>query len=191
MVRGGKTFSLAMSSALLGYCKYSIWFSWAFLEPTSALNEPRRIQDHRLILHSCFCSGWLENHRGSKLWANRWEISYHYFLASYRKWCQCRAWISYPWVWRQHQWLYICRAPLFVTLCLRTGSISNTKTVNPFGRAHGGPGDSERHVGDLGNFKTDAAGNSKGTMKDNLVKLIGLESVLGVRYILRWTIIWL
>ncbi|OQE16959.1 hypothetical protein PENSTE_c022G00916 [Penicillium steckii] len=55
----------------------------------------------------------------------------------------------------------------------------NTNGFNPFARAHGGPGDSERHVGDLGNFKTDAAGNSKGTMKDHLVKLIGLESVLG------------
>ncbi|KAJ5227615.1 Superoxide dismutase, partial [Penicillium citrinum] len=59
------------------------------------------------------------------------------------------------------------------------GCTSAGPHFNPFGRAHGGPGDSERHVGDLGNFKTDAAGNSKGTMKDNLVKLIGLESVLG------------
>jgi Cu-Zn family superoxide dismutase len=33
----------------------------------------------------------------------------------------------------------------------------------------------------LGNFKTDANGNAKGTVEDKLVKLIGAESVLGVR----------
>lgn len=53
--------------------------------------------------------------------------------------------------------------------------------VNPFGKTHGAPTDAERHVGDLGNFKTDAEGNATGTMQDKLVKLIGAESVLGVR----------
>ena len=52
--------------------------------------------------------------------------------------------------------------------------------VNPFSKTHGAPDDSERHVGDLGNFKTDAQGNAKGSVTDNLVKLIGPESVLGV-----------
>ena len=52
--------------------------------------------------------------------------------------------------------------------------------VNPFGKTHGAPTDAERHVGDLGNFKTDAEGNATGTMQDKLVKLIGAESVLGV-----------
>lgn len=52
--------------------------------------------------------------------------------------------------------------------------------VNPFSKSHGAPGDAERHVGDLGNFKTDAEGNAAGTMQDKLVKLIGAESVLGV-----------
>ena len=52
--------------------------------------------------------------------------------------------------------------------------------VNPFSKTHGAPSDSERHVGDLGNFKTDAQGNAKGEISDSQVKLIGPESVLGV-----------
>lgn len=55
-----------------------------------------------------------------------------------------------------------------------------TMTVNPFGKTHGAPTDDERHVGDLGNFKTDAQGNAVGSVQDKLVKLIGAESVLGV-----------
>ena len=57
--------------------------------------------------------------------------------------------------------------------------------VNPFSKQHGAPSDSERHVGDLGNFKTDAQGNSKGSVTDNQIKLIGPESVLGVSVALR------
>ena len=53
-------------------------------------------------------------------------------------------------------------------------------TVNPHGKPHGAPTDADRHVGDLGNFKTDAEGNSTGNVQDKLVKLIGSESVLGV-----------
>lgn len=52
--------------------------------------------------------------------------------------------------------------------------------VNPHGKSHGAPTDADRHVGDLGNFKTDAEGNSTGSVQDKLVKLIGAESVLGV-----------
>ena len=54
-------------------------------------------------------------------------------------------------------------------------------TVNPFAKNHGAPEDTERHVGDLGNFKTDGAGNSKGSIHDKLVSLIGPYSVIGVR----------
>lgn len=52
--------------------------------------------------------------------------------------------------------------------------------VNPFSKTHGAPSDEERHVGDLGNFKTDAQGNAVGSVQDKLIKLIGAESVLGV-----------
>jgi len=53
--------------------------------------------------------------------------------------------------------------------------------VNPEGKTHGAPSDDERHVGDLGNFKTDGQGNAKGSVSDKLIKLIGEQSVLGVR----------
>lgn len=53
--------------------------------------------------------------------------------------------------------------------------------VNPFNKTHGAPSDTERHVGDLGNIKTDGSGNSTGSVEDKLIKLIGPESVIGVR----------
>lgn len=53
-------------------------------------------------------------------------------------------------------------------------------TVNPFSKQHGAPSDTERHVGDLGNFKTDEQGNAKGSIKDEHIKLYGKESVVGV-----------
>ncbi|KAL9598362.1 MAG: hypothetical protein Q9219_004524 [cf. Caloplaca sp. 3 TL-2023] len=59
------------------------------------------------------------------------------------------------------------------------GCTSAGPHFNPFSKEHGAPSDSVRHVGDLGNFETDGQGNSKGSMSDNLVKLIGPESVLG------------
>ena len=65
--------------------------------------------------------------------------------------------------------------PILLTLYL---------AVNPFSKQHGAPSDSERHVGDLGNYETDAQGNSKGSITDEYIKLIGQESVLGVCTIL-------
>ena len=58
------------------------------------------------------------------------------------------------------------------------------KPVNPHSKTHGAPSDEERHVGDMGNFKTDGQGNAKGTMTDKLIKLIGPESILGVSSLL-------
>jgi len=53
--------------------------------------------------------------------------------------------------------------------------------VNPKNKTHGAPEDEERHVGDLGNFKTDGQGNAEGSVTDKLIKLIGPDSVVGVR----------
>ena len=59
--------------------------------------------------------------------------------------------------------------------------MSSCFLVNPHGKTHGAPQDENRHVGDLGNIETDAQGNSKGSVTDNFIKLIGPHSVVGVR----------
>jgi superoxide dismutase, Cu-Zn family len=58
--------------------------------------------------------------------------------------------------------------------------LTEKRAVNPHNKEHGAPEDSNRHVGDLGNIKTDGNGNSKGSVEDSYIKLIGPESVLGV-----------
>ncbi|EEH42598.2 superoxide dismutase [Cu-Zn] [Paracoccidioides brasiliensis Pb18] len=59
------------------------------------------------------------------------------------------------------------------------GCTSAGPHFNPFGKSHGSPTDTERHVGDLGNITTDAQGNASGMMEDIFIKLIGEHSVLG------------
>jgi len=44
---------------------------------------------------------------------------------------------------------------------------------NPYGNTHGCPGMSKRHVGDLGNIKTNNKGEAKYTFYDNVIKLRG------------------
>ncbi|KAH6888020.1 superoxide dismutase [Thelonectria olida] len=59
------------------------------------------------------------------------------------------------------------------------GCTSAGPHFNPHGKTHGAPTDEARHVGDLGNIDTDAQGNSKGSVQDSLVKLIGPHSIVG------------
>jgi Cu-Zn family superoxide dismutase len=44
---------------------------------------------------------------------------------------------------------------------------------NPYNNTHGCPGMSKRHVGDLGNIKTNLKGEAKYTFYDNVIKLRG------------------
>jgi Cu-Zn family superoxide dismutase len=50
---------------------------------------------------------------------------------------------------------------------------------NPYKKTHGCPGMKERHVGDLGNLQTDANGNVKYMMSDNIIKLRGKCNIIG------------
>ena len=50
---------------------------------------------------------------------------------------------------------------------------------NPYGKTHGCPGQKERHVGDLGNLKTNSSGCAKYRMIDNVIKLRGKCNIIG------------
>ncbi len=50
---------------------------------------------------------------------------------------------------------------------------------NPLGNTHGGPGDSIRHVGDLGNVVSDENGNATYNLTDRQISLVGQYSIVG------------
>lgn len=47
---------------------------------------------------------------------------------------------------------------------------------NPYNKTHGCPGMKERHVGDLGNLKTNAKGEAKYTFYDDIISLRGTKA---------------
>lgn len=62
---------------------------------------------------------------------------------------------------------------------LREGCQSVCEHYNPYNKNHGGPGDIERHVGDLGNILANKKGIIKSIIYDKMVKLRGKYSVIG------------
>lgn len=69
----------------------------------------------------------------------------------------------------------------------RTGNMSDSggccmatcDHYNPTGQFHGGRNDIERHIGDLGNLKTDKNGEVEFSFKDNRINLDGDYSIVG------------
>ena len=62
---------------------------------------------------------------------------------------------------------------------LSNGCESMCAHYNPFGKKHGCPGMSERHVGDLGNLVTDIFGNANYSTTDTVIRLSGEYSIIG------------
>eukprot|EP00736_Rhodelphis_marinus_P010187 Rmarinus@m.7569 len=62
---------------------------------------------------------------------------------------------------------------------LTNGCMSAGPHYNPFNKNHGGPADSDRHVGDLGNISAKADGTATLSIDDSQVKLLGPNSVVG------------
>ncbi|KAH7337200.1 superoxide dismutase [Rhizoctonia solani] len=59
------------------------------------------------------------------------------------------------------------------------GCMSSGSHYNPFSATHGGPKDLKRHVGDLGNIRSDAHGVAKLDFSDNMLNLLGPWSIVG------------
>jgi len=59
------------------------------------------------------------------------------------------------------------------------GCTSAGPHFNPNGKTHGGPGDAERHAGDLGNVTAGPDGVAKFEVKDAQISLNGQTSVVG------------
>ena len=62
---------------------------------------------------------------------------------------------------------------------LTDGCNSAGAHYNPTNKSHRGPLDEERHVGDLGNVKTDERGNTFLPLTDKIISLYGEQSVIG------------
>ncbi|CUA69979.1 Superoxide dismutase [Cu-Zn] [Cryptococcus gattii] [Rhizoctonia solani] len=59
------------------------------------------------------------------------------------------------------------------------GCMSSGSHYNPFGATHGGPKDLKRHVGDLGNIRSDANGVAKLDFSDHAISLLSPWSIVG------------
>src|SRR5687768_5687449 len=66
-----------------------------------------------------------------------------------------------------------------VTMKSLFSNVSIGPHFNPFGKKHGGPTDTERHAGDLGNVTAGGDGVAKIDLKDTQISLSGKLSVVG------------
>ena len=62
---------------------------------------------------------------------------------------------------------------------LTEGCASACAHFNPFNVTHGGPDSKIRHVGDLGNIKTDKNGKARYSFYDSMIKLRGKCNIIG------------
>ena len=62
---------------------------------------------------------------------------------------------------------------------LTDGCNSACSHFNPYNKTHGCPGMENRHVGDLGNIRSDMFGNANYITEDNVIKLSGECNIIG------------
>lgn len=62
---------------------------------------------------------------------------------------------------------------------LTDGCTSACAHFNPYRRLHGGPRDTVRHVGDLGNIRANPRGTARTVRRDKMIKLRGPTSIIG------------
>ena len=62
---------------------------------------------------------------------------------------------------------------------LSDGCNSACSHFNPFNKTHGCPGMENRHVGDLGNIRSDMFGNANYITEDDVIKLSGECNIIG------------
>jgi len=62
---------------------------------------------------------------------------------------------------------------------LTEGCVSAGSHFNPDGNHHGGPTDTDRHVGDLGNIQSDGNGVANLNFSDQVISLNGPHSIIG------------
>lgn len=77
---------------------------------------------------------------------------------------------------------------IIISYAYPTGCTSAGPHFNPFNKEHGGPTDTVRHVGDLGNVEADSSGVAKINIKDSLISLCGPLSVVGRTLVVSYSI---